>query len=151
MATKKNAAAAAPTWRCPSCKRAFSRKNQRHACGTGDRADVLRNRSPELVRIYAQVEKHAKSLGAVEVVARDRYVLFRSTRIFADLVMMTDAVRIAVHLGRKVDDPIFFKVVAGDRFVTHVAKLRTDGDVRTVKPLIAEAYAFSIDAPKGTA
>jgi hypothetical protein len=139
MATKK-----ASPWRCPTCKRAFSRLNQRHACGTGDRAAVLRNRSPELVRLYASIERFAKALGPIEVVARDRYVLLRSTRIFADLVMMTDAVRIAIHLERRLDDAIFFKIVAGDRFVTHVAKLRSDAEVQKILPLIAEAYAFSI-------
>jgi hypothetical protein len=138
MATKKAG------WRCPKCKRAFTRKNQRHACGTGDRAQVLANRSPELVKLYASIERFAKALGRVEVVARDRYVLFRSTRIFADLVMMTDAVRIAIHLARRVDDPIFFKVVAGERFVTHVAKLKSAADVQKVTPLIAEAYTFSV-------
>src|SRR5262245_52844628 len=99
-------------WMCPRCKRKFTRKNQRHARGTGDRAAVLQGRAPELVAIYAALEAYAKSLGPVEVVARERYVLFRSARIFADLVMMADAVRLAVHLGRKAADPAFFKVVA---------------------------------------
>ena len=86
------------TWTCRRCKRSFSRKNQRHACGTGDRTGVLRNRPEELVRLYESVEAFVKSLGDIELVARERYVLFRSTRIFADVVIMTDALRIAVHL-----------------------------------------------------
>jgi hypothetical protein len=109
---------------------------------------VLRNRTPELVRLYAAVERFAKGLGAIEIVARERYVLLRSVRIFADLVIMTDAVRIAIHLGRKVDDPIFFKVVADARHVTHVAKLRSEPELERIKPLLAEAYAFSLRQPK---
>jgi len=134
---------AAASWRCPQCKRAFTRANQRHACGTGDRKQVLRNRPPELVELYGSIERFAKTLGAVEVVARERYVLFRSVRIFTDLVMMTDAVRIAIHLGRKVDDPIFFKVVSDRNNVTHVAKLKSAADFDVVKALIKEAYMFS--------
>jgi hypothetical protein len=36
----------------------------------------------------------------VEVVTRNRYALFRTTRIFADLTVMRDALRVAIHLGR---------------------------------------------------
>jgi hypothetical protein len=55
-------------WTCPSCNRRFTRKNQRHACGTGDRAKVLRNRPPEVVAVYAALEKFARTLGPVEFV-----------------------------------------------------------------------------------
>jgi hypothetical protein len=131
-------------WKCPTCKRSFTRKSQRHACGTGDRSAVLRSRSEAVVRVYEAVEAFALSLGAIEIVARERYVLLRSTRIFADLVIMTEAVRIAVHLQRKVDDPLFFKVVSDDRKVTHVAKLRTEKDVAAVRRYVKEAYAASL-------
>lgn len=114
-----------PPWTCPKCKRSFTRKNQRHACGTGNRSEVLRNRPGGLVALYDSVESFAKSLGSIEIVARKRYVLLRTVRIFADLVIMTDAVRIAIHLGRRIDDPIFFKVGSDETKVSHVAKLRT--------------------------
>ena len=138
------------TWNCPKCQRAFSRKGQRHACGTGDRAGVLKNRSDELVRLYTSIETFAKSLGSIEIVARKRYVLFRTVRIFADLVMMTDAVRLAVHLGRRVDRPIFFKVASDERHVTHVAKLRTEADFAAIQALLKEAYEFSLADRKGS-
>lgn len=74
-------------WACPKCKRQFTRKNQRHACGTGERTEVLRNRPPELVELYAQLKEFVKSLGPMEFVTRERYVLMRSKRIFADLTV----------------------------------------------------------------
>ena len=37
----------------------------------------------------------------VEIVTKDRYALFRTTRIFADLVFMRDALRLAVHMKRE--------------------------------------------------
>jgi hypothetical protein len=133
------------TWECSVCGRAFTQKNQRHACGTGDRSAVLRNRPEAIVRLYATVEKFAKALGPIEIVARERYVLLRSVRIFADLVIMTDAVRIALHLRRKLDDPIFFKVGSNDKTVTHVAKLQTEQDFNTIKPYLKEAYEISLE------
>ena len=131
-------------WACPKCKRRFTRKNQRHACGTGDRAVVLRNRPAEIVELYAALEKFAKSLGAVEFVARERYVLLRSKRIFADLVVMTDALRLAIHLPRKVENKLFIKVVSDRRQVTHVAKLHDLKELEAVKSFLREAYDYSV-------
>jgi hypothetical protein len=127
-------------WTCPKCNRRFTRKNQRHACGTGDRADVLRKRSPEVVALYAAVEKFAKSLGPVEFVTRERYVLLRSNRVFADLVIMSDSIRIAIHLSRKVEHPLFEKVGLDRRQVTHVARLHNLAELGAMKPFLREAY-----------
>jgi len=131
-------------WKCPTCGRRFTRPNQRHACGTGDKKDVLRNRPDALVELYGTIEKFAKSLGRVELVSRERYVLLRSIRIFTDLVIMTDAVRIAIHLRRRVSHPIFFKVAANAHGWTHVAKLKTEADWSEVKDLVKEAYQTSL-------
>ena len=134
----------ATAWTCPRCKRTFARKNQRHACGTGDRAEVLRNRAPELVALYGALEAFAKTLGPVEFVTRDRYVLFRSTRIFADLTVMTDCLRLAIHLSRRAKHDLFEKVGAGRRQVTHIVKLRTPKELEAMKPFLREAYEFSV-------
>lgn len=131
-------------WACPKCKRRFTRMNQRHACGTSDGADVLRNRSAELVETYRALEAVALSLGQVELVTRDRYVLFRSTRVFADVVIMTDAVRLAVHLPRRASDGLFSKIVEDRRHVTHVAKLHSAKQARAMASFLREAYAFSL-------
>jgi hypothetical protein len=141
---KRVESAMATPWTCPKCKRQFTRKNQRHACGTGNRADVLRNRPPEIVELYAALEAFAKSLGPVEFVTRERYVLLRSNRIFADLVIMPDALRLAVHLSRTVQDERFFKVASDRRQVSHVAKLRDMRDLEAMQPYLREAYEFSI-------
>jgi hypothetical protein len=131
-------------WTCPKCRRQFTRRNQRHACGTGDRAEVLRNRPPEIVAVYAALETFVKTLGPVEFVSRDRYVLLRTTRIFTDMVMMSDAVRVAIHLPRRVAHQAFIKVAADRRQVTHVAKLYTVSDLDAMKPFIREAYTWSV-------
>jgi hypothetical protein len=135
------------TWTCPTCSRAFTRKNQRHACGTGDRREVLRDRPDELVRLYDVIESFAKSLGPIEIVARERYVLLRSVRIFSDLVIMRDAVRIAIHLPRRVAHRLFVKVVADEKKVTHVAKLRTESEWLSLRDFVKEAYEASL-APR---
>jgi hypothetical protein len=131
-------------WKCTKCKRAFTRKNQRHACGTGERSAVLLDRPAELTALYTSVESFAKSLGPVEIVTRERYMLFRSTRVFADFVMMTDALRAAVHLGREVEHPIFFKAGVDRKKVTRVAKLRTPEEFAALMPYLREAYELSI-------
>jgi predicted transport protein len=134
----------ATSWACPKCARRFTRKSQRHACGTGERADVLRSRPPAIVELYGALEAFARTLGPVEIVTRDRYVLLRSTRVFADLVITTGAVGLAIHLPRKVQDLQFVKVVADRRHVTHVVLLRTISELEAMKPLLREAYESSL-------
>jgi hypothetical protein len=130
-------------WICPKCRRSFRRVNQRHQCGTGDRGEVLRNRPATIVAFYGSIESYAKSLGPIEFVTRERYVLLRSTQIFADLVVMTDAIRAAVQLGRKADDPLFFKVGSNGKRVSHVAKLKTETEVQRILPYLKEAYELT--------
>jgi predicted transport protein len=105
---------------------------------------VLRNRPPEVVELYAALEKFAKSLGPVEFMTRERYVLLRSQRIFADAVIMPDAVRLAIHLGRKAEHKLFIKVVVDRKRATHVVKLHAIEELDAMKPFLREAYQHSI-------
>lgn len=130
-----------PVWTCPKCTRTFTRKNQRHACGTGDRAEVLRNRPPELVALYGALETFVRSLGDVEFVTRERYVLMRRNRIFADLTVMTDCLRLVIHLQRRVNHASFVKIAADRNQVSHVVKLRDAKDLDAMKPFLREAFA----------
>ena len=80
----------------------------------------------------------------MELVTRERYVLLRSNRIFVDAVVMVDAIRLAIHLSRKVHHKLFIKVVADQRHVTHVAKIHALDEFRALKPFLREAYEYSI-------
>jgi len=123
-------------WKCPNCKRKFTRRNQRHACGTGTRAEVLRNRPAEVVKLYTALEEFAKSLGQVEFVTRERYVLLRTCRVFADAVVMSEALRLAIHLPRTEEHKLFVKVGVDRRHVTHVTKLRSLEELQAMKPFL---------------
>jgi predicted transport protein len=132
------------SWACPRCHRAFRQVNQRHACGVGSAATLLKNRPPALADLYRKLETTVKSFGEVEVVTRDRYALFRTTRIFADLTVMRDALRVVVHLGRKVSAPFFIKTGPSGNRVSHVALVRTAEDLRTVLPFLREAFDLAV-------
>ena len=134
----------AALWKCPRCGREFRQKNQRHSCGVGSRAELLAGKPPALVTLYGALEKILKPLPGVEVVARGRYVLLRTSRIFSDVVFMRDALRVAVNLGRTVKDPLFFKIgELPGRQVIHVAKVRTAAELRAIAPYLREAYAMA--------
>jgi len=107
---------------CPKCRRVFRQINQRHSCGVGDKSSLLRGRSAALARLYDELEKMMMECDDVEIVYRNNYALFRTSRIFADLVMMKDSLRLAIHLKREVKEPIFFKVVKDGGRVSHVSK-----------------------------
>ncbi len=131
-------------WTCPKCKRVFRQINQRHSCGVGDKSSLLRGRSPALARLYDELEKVVMACDGVEIVYRDKVARFRTSRIFADLVMMKDALRLAVHLKREVKEPLFFKVLKDRGRVSHVAMIRSD-ELRLVLPYLFEAHRVSVD------
>jgi predicted transport protein len=95
------------------------------------------------VDLYEALEIFVKSLGSVEFVTRERYVLLRSNRIFADVVVMSDALRLAIHLSRKVDHRLFLKIGSDRKQVTHVAKLHNMEEFEVMKPFLREAYEYS--------
>ena len=138
------------TWTCLRCDRTFRQANQRHACGVGSRSVLLKNRSPALVDLYGKLEATVTGFGAVEVVTRDRYALFRTTRIFTDLTVMRDALRVVIHLGREVSAPDVIKVGRGNQRVSHVTKIRTSEELRVITPLLREAYELAArEEPQG--
>jgi predicted transport protein len=106
----------------------------------GNAAALLKDRPPVLSDLYRRLEATVKSFGAVEVVTRNRYALFRTTRIFADLTVTRDALRVVIHLGRKASAPCFIKIGQGDHRVSHVALVRTAVELRTIIPFLREAF-----------
>jgi uncharacterized C2H2 Zn-finger protein len=132
------------SWACPRCDRIFRQVNQRHACGVGSAATLLKDRPPALTDLYRKLEATVRGFGDVEVVTRNRYALFRTTRIFADLTVMRDALRVVIHLGRKAGAPYFVEVVQGNNRVSHVALVRTAENLRTIIPFLREAFALAM-------
>src|SRR3989442_2068590 len=132
------------SWACPRCDRTFRQVNQRHACGVGSSVPLLNGRPPALTDLYRKLESTVKRFGDVEVVTRDRYALFRTTRIFADLTVTRDALRVVVHLGRKVSAPYFIKIGPSGNRVSHVVLVRTAKDLRTIIPFLREAFALAV-------
>jgi hypothetical protein len=88
--------------------------------------------------------KKCGSVAQVEVVTANRYALFRTTRIFADLTVMRDALRVVVHIGRKVRAPCFIKVGKSGKRVSHVALVRTARELRSIMPFLREAYDLAV-------
>lgn len=131
-------------WTCPRCGRVFRQKNQAHSCGIGSRDQLLTGKPEPLVKLYRELESFVSGLAGVEIVFKQRYALFRTTRIFADLVFMRDALRLAIVLDRELSHPLFFKVARmSPRRVGHVAKLRTSSELRAIKPFLRQAYRLA--------
>ncbi|MDQ6769322.1 MAG: DUF5655 domain-containing protein [Gemmatimonadota bacterium] len=101
---------------------------------------MLKGRPPALSDLYRKLETTVTGFGDVEVVTRNRYALFRTTRIFADLTVMRDALRVVIHLGRKVGAPYFIKIAQSGKRVSHVALVRSAADLRMIIPFLREAF-----------
>jgi predicted transport protein len=131
-------------WNCPRCGRTFRRVKQRHTCGVGSTASLLKGRSPELADLYRKLESEIKRFGDVEVVSRDRYALFRTTRIFVDMTVTKDALRVVVHLGRKTGTSLFVKSGPNGNRISHVAFICTAKDLRAIAPFLREAFELTM-------
>lgn len=57
---------------------------------------------------------------------------------------MVGALRAVVHLTRQVTDPLFIKVAADRKRMSHVAMIRSKDDLAALKPYLKEAYECSI-------
>jgi len=101
---------------------------------------LLKDRPQSLANLYRKLESAVQRFGEVEVVTRDRYALFRTTRIFADLTVTRDALRVVVHLSHQVNDPCFVKAGPAGKRVSHVAFVATQRDLRAILPYLREAY-----------
>ncbi len=101
---------------------------------------MLKDRPQELVDLYRQLEAKVRSFGEVEVVTRDGYALFRTTRIFADLTVMRDVLRVVIHLDRRGASPHFIKIGANNKRVSHVALVRAPAELRAILPFLRQAY-----------
>jgi len=91
-----------------------------------------------------------RGFGDVEIVTRDRYALFRTTRIFADLTVTLDALRVVVHLGRKAAEPYFMKIGKTGNRISHVAVVRTPSEMRNILPFVREAFDLALDEDGAT-
>ena len=105
---------------------------------------MLKSRPPALADLYRKLETTVRGFGDVEVVTRNRYALFRTTRIFADLTVMRDMLRVVIHLGRKASAPYFIKIGQGANRVSHVALVRTSEDLRAIIPFLREAFELAV-------
>ena len=57
---------------------------------------------------------------------------------------MKDALRVVIHLGRKVNAPCFIKSGASGKRISHVALVRTTGELRTILPFLREAFDLAM-------
>jgi hypothetical protein len=137
------AATASSLWTCPKCRRRFARAQQQHICSAGTREKVLKNRREEVVALFAALERYAESLGPVEFIARERYIILRSNHIFADVIMLGDSLRIVIHLPRMARHPLFKKISAERQWVSHTAKVRSRAELEQLQPFLKGAWEYA--------
>jgi predicted transport protein len=131
-------------WICPRCRRRFARANQRHTCNAANRAEVLKNKRPETVSLFEALEAQVKSFGPVEFVARERYVILRGKHIFADTIVHADSLRLVIHLPLMARHPLFKRIVADRKWVSHMAKVRSLHELEQLTPFLRAAYDYSL-------
>ena len=136
-------AALSPLWTCPKCRRQFARPRQQHICSAGTREKVLKHRREEVVDLFAALERQARSLGPVEFIAREHYIILRGKHIFADVIMLADSLRLVIHLPRMARHPLFKKITAERQWVSHTAKVRKVAELEELQPFLKAAWDYA--------
>jgi hypothetical protein len=95
------------------------------------------------VELFAALEQQAKSIGPVEFIARERYIILRSKHIFADVIILADCLRIVIHLPKLVRHPLFRKINAERQWVSHAAKVRNPAELEQLHPFLHAAWAYA--------
>jgi predicted transport protein len=134
---------ASSLWTCPKCRRQFARAQQRHICSAGTRATVMKNRRQEVVELFAALERQVKSIGPVEFIARERYIILRSKHIFADVIILADSLQLVIHLPRMARHPLFKKISADRQWVSHTAKVRKPAELDQMQPFLRAAWEYA--------
>ena len=104
---------------------------------------MLKNRREEVVALFAALERQVKSIGPVEFIARERYVILRSRHIFADVIVLADGLRLVIHLPRMARHPLFKRIVADRQWVSHTAKVRKVTELEQLQPFLRAAWEYA--------
>ncbi len=70
--------------------------------------------------------------------------MLRSRRIFGDVVITSNALRLAIRRSRGAEHELFIEVGSDRGRVTHVAMLCTVEELESMRPFLREAYEESI-------
>jgi Domain of unknown function (DUF5655) len=131
-----------PLWRCPACKRDFANPNQSHACGRHDLEGHFAGKDPIVRAIYDAFLTMLEENGPITVLPEKTRIAFHTRMSFAQLTVRRRWVLGHFVLARRAEDPLFTRVESfSPRNHLHAFRLNGPGDVETLRPYAAEAYA----------
>lgn len=142
----------AARWECPECGREFLHRNQYHSCGRFQLEPHLRGRSPQVVALFAKLERMLRTAargGPFRLSPARTLIGLQGRIVYGSLRLGRAWVDVSVLLPRAepYDDPraLDFKPI-GRRF-EHVFRFRTlrDLDARAARWL---RQAYQAQAPQ---
>lgn len=129
-------------WTCTACGRAFTNRNQSHACGRHDLAAHFEGRPAKVRAIYDAFLAMLEGFGPVIVLPEKTRIAFQVRMSFAQLTIRRDWVVGHLVLARRTEDPLFSRVETfSPRNHLHAFRLDDPDQVEGLRPFAREAYA----------
>ena len=96
---------AAPSWKCPRCRRSFARKDQWHSCGARNLDEHFRGRNPDLRGTFNVLVRRLRKLGPVKVDPVKTSINLTARHHFAAVTVRGTFLRLEFLSDHRIEDP----------------------------------------------
>ena len=129
-------------WKCPECRRSFSKENQIHSCRSYSRREIFQNKSPEMIVLYNQIEKWVLKLGDIVVDPVNYDFMFRGDRLFLGITPRKKNLDIVFCLRYNCDEfPILKSYQQSKNRFFHLIKIESNDEFdQQLQSWINESY-----------
>lgn len=129
-------------WRCDTCGRSFTNRNQSHACGRHRLEDHFAGKSPRVRAIYDAFLAMLQCFGPVAVLPEKTRIAFQVRMSFAQLTPRREWVNGHFVLARQAEDSPFTRIeTISPRNHVHHFRLQGPDEVEALRGYAGEAYA----------
>jgi len=142
--TPPKKSSAAPSWKCPTCRRQFRKTRQWHSCEARALGEHFRGRDPELRGIFDELVRRLRKLGPVKVDPVKTSINLTARHHFGAVTVRGTFLRLGFLSDRRIEDRriVHIERLGPEKF-GHSVVLESVADLdAVVMDWLAAAYWF---------
>ncbi|MFX1569288.1 MAG: DUF5655 domain-containing protein [Promethearchaeota archaeon] len=117
-------------WKCPKCKREFSKRNQWHSCVSISINEHFEGKAPLQKKIYNVLQKEIEKFGQIRIDAVQTSINIGGKYHFLSLFVLKESLKIDFILERRIQNPRFTRIRGPTNgYFTYTLKLNDLTDV----------------------
>ena len=117
-------------WRCPRCRRKFTKRNQAHSCLVHTVAQHFRGKDPRLRRIYELLISRLRRVGGLRIDAVKSSINLVSKYHFGGVSVRKNSLRVGFLSDERIEDErILAALRVGPAKVAHWVRLLSSRDI----------------------